>query len=85
MSSVLKDIGSVKLRSVAKSPGGTPLRRLQEHQQPTMDNPAAIIAQALRRKFSHRVFQDSSDKENLDRSDMSLSAGLESPTVKLFD
>lgn len=42
-----------------RSPGGTPLRRLQEHHQPTTDDPAAIIAQALRRKFSHKVFQDS--------------------------
>ena len=91
-----------------RSPGGTPLRKLQECQQPASDDPAAIIAQALRKKFSHKVFQDSPgvcgrithycctlciliycfsplvpDKENLDRSDMSLSAGFESPTVKL--
>jgi len=29
------------------------------------------------------LFSPTTDKENLDRSDMSLSAGLESPTVKL--
>ena len=86
------------------------MRKLQERQQPASDDPAAIIAQALRKKFSHKVFQDSPgmcgrithhcctlciliyyvflpwyipDKENLDRSDVSLSAGFESPTVKL--
>lgn len=49
-----------------------------------MDDPAAVIAHALRKKFSHRIFQDSPglrnrcvfivillnfvDKENLDNS-----------------
>lgn len=86
MSSVLKDIGSVRLRSVARSPGGTPLRRVQESQDAAANDPGAIIAQALRKKFSHKVFQDSpGEKENLNRSDSSLSAGFDSPSVKLFD
>lgn len=70
MSSVLKDIGSVKLRTVdvKRSPGGTPLRTKTHTQDPSTDDPAAIIAHALRKKFSHRIFQDSPDKENLDSS-----------------
>ncbi|XP_065186778.1 mitochondrial fission regulator 1-like [Sycon ciliatum] len=49
MGQVIKQIGSVKLRSVQRSPGGTPIR-----QKPLSDanDPATIIANALQRKFA---------------------------------
>ena len=31
----------------------------QENREPASNDPAAVIAQALRRKFAHHVFQDS--------------------------
>lgn len=43
----------------ARSPGGTPMRKKPLAQEPLVDDPAAIITNALRKKFSHRVFQDS--------------------------
>lgn len=87
MADVLRDIGSVKLRTVsaARSPGGTPLRpKNKDGREADPNDPASIIAQALRRKFSHRVFRDSPDKENLDRSDASINFAFESPTVKFL-
>ncbi|KAK2558255.1 Mitochondrial fission regulator 2 [Acropora cervicornis] len=52
MADVLKGLGKVKLRSVERSPGGTPLRKTP---LPADGNdPASIIAQALKKKFAHR-------------------------------
>ena len=34
-------------------------KRDQDSQEPASTDPAAVIAQALRRKFAHNVFQDS--------------------------
>ena len=34
-------------------------RRDQENVEPASNDPAAVIAQALRRKFANRMFQDS--------------------------
>ncbi|KAL5473524.1 hypothetical protein EMCRGX_G028015 [Ephydatia muelleri] len=84
MSTVLKDIGSVRLKAApfARSPGGTPMRKGQDSQSACDDDPGAIIARALRQKFSNRVFRDSPDKENLDRSDVSISLGFDSPITK---
>lgn len=62
MADMLRDIGSVKLRTVnaAKSPGGTPLRpKNKGGREADPNDPASIIAHALRKKFSHRVFKDS--------------------------
>ena len=43
-----------------RSPGGTPMkRRDQVDREPACNDPAAIIAQALRRKFANKMFQDS--------------------------
>lgn len=43
-----------------RSPGGTPMRRKdQVNMEPASNDPAAVIAQALRRKFANRMFQDS--------------------------
>ena len=35
------------------------MRKKPLPQEPLVDDPASIIASALRKKFSHRVFQDS--------------------------
>ena len=76
MSFLLKEMSTVKLRSVARlivlcefpdiivfplrSPGGTPLKtKSQNTSVPIDSDPAAIIAHALQRKFSHSVFSDS--------------------------
>jgi hypothetical protein len=49
MMEVLKNIGSVKLKSVQRSPGGTPLRARPVESEPL--DPASIIANALKKKF----------------------------------
>lgn len=61
MADMLRDIGSVKLRTVhaVKSPGGTPLRPNKGRKEADPNDPASVIAHALRKKFSHRVFKDS--------------------------
>ena len=88
MSDVLRDIGSVRLKTVTeisryhlphtltpslrvcvcvcvcRSPGGTPLRGRNSQRGGgggggDPNDPGSIIAHALRKKFSHRVFQDS--------------------------
>lgn len=63
MSEVLKGLGSVKLRSIQRSPGGTPLKsKVQSH--PTAD-PASMIALALQKKFANQNFHSPEvDKEN---------------------
>lgn len=66
MTDVLKGLGKVKLRSVERSPGGTPLRKAP---LPSDGNdPASIIAQALKKKFAHRRSQEANspdtNKEN---------------------
>ena len=45
-----------------RSPGGTPLRPKHHNLDTNSTDPGAIIAQALRRKFAHQVFQDSPGK-----------------------
>ncbi|XP_078701085.1 uncharacterized protein LOC144927521 isoform X1 [Branchiostoma floridae x Branchiostoma belcheri] len=65
MMAVLKDMSKVKPRSVERSPGGTPIR--QKPKESNVQDLAARIAQALRRKFAHRkqiVSPDQLDKEN---------------------
>jgi hypothetical protein len=42
-----------------RSPGGTPMRVRQRDPSTPDNDPAAIIARALQKKFSHLVFQDS--------------------------
>ncbi|XP_059178391.1 mitochondrial fission regulator 2-like isoform X2 [Physella acuta] len=59
---VLKDLSNVKLKAVQRSPGGTPMRRKPLSQA---SDPAAIIAQALKKKFAnHRGMSPDSDHEN---------------------
>lgn len=52
MADVLKGLGKVKLRTVQRSPGGTPLRKPAV--STVGSDPASIIAQALKKKFAHR-------------------------------
>ncbi|KAJ8355770.1 hypothetical protein SKAU_G00185640 [Synaphobranchus kaupii] len=63
MLDVLKDLNQVKLREVERSPGGTPVRK-KSKKVVSLSDPAALIAEALKRKFSHRHKEDSFDKEN---------------------
>lgn len=63
MADVLKGLGTVKLKSVARSPGGTPIRQKPRPCEMSYD-PAALIAQALKRKFARQRAEDSPDKEN---------------------
>ncbi|XP_055043994.2 mitochondrial fission regulator 2 [Misgurnus anguillicaudatus] len=64
MLEVLRDINHVKLRSVERSPGGTPVRRRRSKGVACASDPAALIAEALKRKFAHRQRDDSFGKEN---------------------
>uniref|UniRef100_W5K9S4 Mitochondrial fission regulator n=1 Tax=Astyanax mexicanus TaxID=7994 RepID=W5K9S4_ASTMX len=65
MLDVLKDINKVKLRSVERSPGGTPVRKRRSKGGPaSLSDPAALIAEALKRKFAHKQRENSFDKEN---------------------
>ncbi|XP_016387965.1 mitochondrial fission regulator 2-like [Sinocyclocheilus rhinocerous] len=61
---VLKDLNQVKLRSVERSPGGTPVRRRRSKGVACSSDPAALIAEALKRKFAHKHRNDSFGKEN---------------------
>ncbi|XP_031177775.1 mitochondrial fission regulator 2 [Sander lucioperca] len=65
MLDVLKDLNQVKLRSVARSPGGTPVgRKRSKGGAALLNDPAALIAEALKRKFAQHRHNNSSDKEN---------------------
>lgn len=64
MLEVLKDLKQVKLRFVERSPGGTPVRRRRSKGLACSSDPAALIAEALKRKFAHRRRDDSFGKEN---------------------
>ncbi|PIK55980.1 putative mitochondrial fission regulator 2-like [Apostichopus japonicus] len=64
MTEVLKGLGTVKLKKIARSPGGTPVRQTPKITEHT--DPAAIIARALKQKFA-KVKCSSPDKENLFR------------------
>ncbi|XP_052380570.1 mitochondrial fission regulator 2 [Oncorhynchus keta] len=64
MLDVLNELNQVKLRSVQRSPGGTPVRRRRSKGAALLSDPASMIAEALRRKFAHRRLDDSYDKEN---------------------
>ncbi|XP_052777557.1 mitochondrial fission regulator 2-like [Mya arenaria] len=67
MADVLKGLGTVKLKAIQRSPGGTPLRsdkpKLRDHQ-----DPASLITEALKRKFASRMLYSprspDTDKEN---------------------
>ncbi|KAK7906841.1 hypothetical protein WMY93_015453 [Mugilogobius chulae] len=65
MLDVLKDLNQVKLRCVQRSPGGTPVRKRRSRGGAALHNdPAALIAEALKKKFAGHYLNNSSDKEN---------------------
>ncbi|KAF5896724.1 mitochondrial fission regulator 2, partial [Clarias magur] len=64
MLDVLKDMNKVKLRNVERSPGGTPVRKRRSKGMVAASDPAALIAEALKRKFAHKQRDNSFDKEN---------------------
>lgn len=54
-----------QLNLFCRSPGGTPVRRRRSKGAPALINdPAALIAEALKKKFAHHRHNISSDKEN---------------------
>jgi len=64
MNALLKDVGKQKglLKSVEKSPGGTPIRQKPKSSDP--HDPSVILANALRMKFANQPQHDmSSDRE----------------------
>ncbi|XP_073349261.1 mitochondrial fission regulator 2 [Pagrus major] len=82
MLDVLKDLNQVKLRSVERSPGGTPVRRRRSKGgAASLSDPAALIAEALKRKFAQHRHNNSSDKEN--SLELSPFGSPETPKVPL--
>ncbi|XP_075940025.1 mitochondrial fission regulator 2 isoform X2 [Anarhichas minor] len=82
MLDVLKDLNQVKLRSVERSPGGRPVgRRRIKGGAPSLNDPAALIAEALKRKFAQHRHNSSSDKEN--SLELSPFGSPETPMVPL--
>ncbi|XP_043932302.1 mitochondrial fission regulator 2 [Protopterus annectens] len=62
MMDVLKEMNRVTLRATERSPGGTPVKR--KDKRASLSDPAALIADALKRKFAHTFNNDSTDTEN---------------------
>ncbi|XP_044025789.1 mitochondrial fission regulator 2 [Siniperca chuatsi] len=82
MLDVLKDLNQVKLRSVERSPGGTPVRRRRSKGGAALlSDPAALIAEALKIKFAQHRHNNSSDKEN--SLELSPFGSPETPKVPL--
>nr|XP_032825578.1 mitochondrial fission regulator 1-like isoform X1 [Petromyzon marinus] len=78
MMDVLKGIDKVKLRTVDRSPGGTPAKGKQG--EVDEDDPVAMIAAALKRKFAHRYNRDASpEKERTGRGRPLPHTGPEQP------
>ncbi|XP_078254703.1 mitochondrial fission regulator 1-like isoform X3 [Rhinoraja longicauda] len=71
MLEVLKDISKVKLRSVKKSVDDVKSKRDE-----CSNNPTALIAAALKRKFAHRYKNDSSGESGSSDSDFKASTEL---------
>lgn len=68
------------LHCVFRSPGGTPVgRRRSKGVSASLGDPAALIAEALKRKFAHNRLNNSSDKEN--SLDLSPFGSPETPKV----
>ncbi|KAK7075382.1 Mitochondrial fission regulator 2, partial [Halocaridina rubra] len=70
MTDVLKGLNKVKLKKVARSPGGTPVR--ERPSSPIAGDPAAIIAAALKKRFA-RINVDSPDKDAEESNDFNSS------------
>lgn len=82
MLDVLKDLNQVKLRTVQRSPGGTPVRKRRSKGGSALhSDPAALIAEALKKKFAQNYHNNSSDKEN--SRELSPFSSPETPKVPL--
>eukprot|EP00055_Hartaetosiga_balthica_P005944 m.18170 g.18170 ORF g.18170 m.18170 type:complete len:294 (+) comp4916_c1_seq1:93-974(+) len=64
MADVLRGLGTVKLKSVARSPGGTPMKGDKPESTPC--DAASMIAAALKRKFAQRRKMIADDDEDED-------------------
>ncbi|KAH3733608.1 mitochondrial fission regulator 2-like [Dreissena polymorpha] len=67
MTDVLKGLGTVKLKAIQRSPGGTPLKTSKPKLAEQYD-PASLITEALKKKFASRMLHSprspDTDKEN---------------------
>lgn len=82
MLDVLKDLNQVKLRSVQRSPGGSPVRKRRSKGTSSLhSDPAALIAEALKKKFAQHYHNNSSDKEN--SRELSPFSSPETPKVPI--
>lgn len=72
MADVLKDLHKVKLKSVSRSPGGTPFNKKRADPVPAAGDPASLIAAALKKKFAYRKNFDSPQNEDKDGSSFDL-------------
>ncbi|NXN20844.1 MTFR2 regulator, partial [Nycticryphes semicollaris] len=80
MMDVLKDLNKVQLRAVERSPGGTPLSRPKKRQSSDWD-PVALLTQALKEKFAHKINEDD---DSLDKENQSFdSSPFSSPEISL--
>ncbi|XP_066939077.1 mitochondrial fission regulator 2-like [Macrobrachium rosenbergii] len=70
MADVLKGLNKVKLKKVARSPGGTPIR--ERAHSPVNGDPASIIAAALKKRFA-KINVESPEVEVDDSNDFSSS------------
>lgn len=72
------------LPCVFRSPGGTPVRRRRSKGVvASLSDPAALIAEALKRKFTQHHLNNSSDKEN--SLELSPFGSPETPKVCFLD
>ena len=74
MNNVLEGLGSIRLRRVEKSPGGTPLRLTIRSPKPG-DDPGAIIAYALKKRFANMLpsFTENEEYSSTDELDQTFS------------
>lgn len=69
---------------VFRSPGGTPARKRRSRGNVCASDPAALIAEALKRKFAHRHRDNSFDKENRSAEPSPFSSP-DTPRVRGFE
>lgn len=69
---------------VFRSPGGTPVRKRRSKGTVCASDPAALIAEALKRKFAQRQRDNSFDKENCSAESSPFSSP-DTPRVRCFE
>lgn len=64
LTDVLKGLGNVRLKSIQRTPGGTPIKP-KSRKRESVSDPASVIAQALKKKFANQLIHSPDrDKEN---------------------